>query len=68
MHDLQRTDTTLRWKIGGVLGVVWGGSTNGLVYAVLVVIQNSTKTSLATTVRMKIVRGVSMHESCEKRL
>ena len=65
---MQRTDTTLKWKIGGVLVVAWDGSTNGLVYAVLAVIPSLMMMSLATTVRTKIVRNVSMHESCEKRL
>ena len=66
MHGLQRIDTTLKRKTGDVLVVGKDGSMSGPAYAVLAVIQNSTKMSLATTARMKIVTNVSMRGSCER--
>ena len=64
----QRTEISLRQMIGHVLAVAWGGSTNGQAYAVFAVILSLMMMSLATTVRTKIVRSVSMRGDYEKRL
>jgi len=63
MHDLQRIDTTLRWKIEHALVVDKDCLMNMQVCAGLAVIQSFMRMNLVADVRMEIATNASMQGS-----